>query len=119
MNPTFNPWMTKSNRNKVHGCSKKRHTGVLVCNLVAVQPNQVYLFRMQIPMEIQRFIIFFTPRFTVPEYKEIISISPLDELLLMGNYLSTIDGTSVNNSAASVHNMRERQEEKEGKKENL
>lgn len=43
----------------------------------------------------------------VPEYEEIISISPLDELLFMGNYLNTIHGTLVNNSAAGVHTMRE------------
>ena len=39
----------------------------------------------------------------------------------MGNYLNTIDGTLVNNSAAAVHNMSEadRQGEEEGKKESL
>lgn len=84
----------------MHGWSRR-------CNFVSVQPNQVYLCSMQIPMEIYRFITFFTPWFTVPEHEEIISISPLDELLLMGNYPNTKDGTLVNNSAAAVHNMRD------------
>lgn len=75
-------------------------------NFVAVQPNQVSLCHMQIPMEITRFIIcccFFTTRFTLPEYEEIISISPLDELLLNSNYLTTIDGTLVNNLGAAQY----------------
>ena len=38
----------------------------------------------------------------------------------MGNYLHTIDGTLVNNSAAAVHNIRETdREKKRGKKEGL
>lgn len=55
-----------------------------------------------------RFIIFYAPRFTVLLYEEIILISTLDEFLLMGNYLHTIDGTFVHTSAAAagVHNMR-------------
>lgn len=55
---------------------------------------------------------FFTPWFTVPDYEEIISIFPLDELLLIGNYLTTIDDTLVNNSATDVHNMRETDRER-------
>lgn len=56
-----------------------------------------------------RFIIFYAPRFTVLLYEEIILISTLDEFLLMGNYLHTIDGTFVHSSAAAagVHNMRQ------------
>lgn len=39
---------------------------------------------------------------------------PLDELLLIGNYLYTIDGTLVNNWAMAVHNMKERDKERKG-----
>ena len=53
-------------------------------------------------MEIKRFIIFYTPRSTVPEYQESISISPLDELLLTGNYLHTIDGSLVDHGASEL-----------------
>lgn len=35
----------------------------------------------------------------------------------MGNYLSTIDGTLVNNSAAAVHNMREADKERKEERE--
>lgn len=81
---------------------------VRVCNFVAVQPNQVCLCHMQIPMEIKRFIIcffffFFTTRFTLPQYEEIILISPLDELQLNSNYLTTIDGTMVTNLGAEQY----------------
>lgn len=81
---------------------------VRVCNFVAVQPNQVCLCHMQIPVEIKRFIIFFfffflTTRFALHEYEEIISISPLDEFLLNSNYLTTIDGTLVNNLGAAQY----------------
>lgn len=63
---------------------------------------------MQIPVEIKRFIIFFfffflTTRFALHEYEEIISISPLDEFLLNSNYLTTIDGTLVNNLGAAQY----------------
>lgn len=54
----------------------------------------------------------YTPRFTIPEYEEIILISPLDELLLMGNYLNTIDGTLVHNSAAAHNIERDRLRQK-------
>lgn len=82
---------------------------VLAFNFVAVQPNQVCLRHMQIPMEIKRFIIcfyflfFLTTRFTLPQYEEIISISPLDELQFNSNYLTTIDGTLVNNLGAEQY----------------
>lgn len=61
-----------------------------------------------------RFIIFYAPRFTVLLYEEIILISTLDEFLLMGNYLHTIDGTFVHTSAAAagVHNMRRKGDER-------
>lgn len=81
---------------------------VRVCNFVAVQPNQVCLRHMQIPMEIKRFIIclfyfFLTTWFTLPQYEEIISISSLDELQFNSNYLPTKDGTLVNNLGAEQY----------------
>lgn len=62
-------------------------------------------------MEIPFFFFFFTPRFTVHEKEEnnlflFFSLS-LDELLLMSNYLITIDGALVGNSAAAVQSKEE------------
>lgn len=60
---------------------------------------------MEIP-----FFFSFTPRFTVHEKEEnnlFLFFPSLDELLLMSNYLTTIDGALVGNSAAAVQNEEE------------
>lgn len=104
---SFNSWMAAPSRSvAVLGWVTWE---VQMCNFVAVQPNQVCLRHMQIPVEIKRFIIcfylfiYFTTRFTLPQHEEIISISPLDEHQLKSNYLTTIDGTLVNNLGAEQY----------------
>lgn len=56
------------------------------------------------------FFFFLTSRFSVHEKKERgnnLFFLSLDELLLMSNYLTTIDGALVSNSAAAVQNKEE------------
>lgn len=77
----------------------------MACNFVAVAPNQGCL---HIPVEIWRIFFFLTSRFSVHEKKErIFFFLSLDEILLMSNYLTTIDGALVSNSAAAVQNKEE------------
>lgn len=55
------------------------------------------------------FLFLFTSQFSIHEKKEgnYLFFLSLDELLLMSNYLTTIDGALVSNSAAAVRNKEE------------
>lgn len=100
------PLSVDVNKSKVRSCIRRRRAwGVVACNSVAVPPNQGCLCLVHIPMEIWRFFFFSMVRCPWV-WGNNFNFFPLDELLLMSNYLTTIDGTLVSNSAAAVRNKR-------------